>query len=733
MTRMPTRSFQDLPSPAGPRVGAPWLFVVTLLACLAQAASWAFAAGNASTLQGHDLNITIDTQWAGNTHGGYYPVRTRVVNRGASRVLTFMVSSRYDRMPTVRRTMQVPQNATVQFTLSVPMVSPSCNGLFEVYQDGELLEGLRNNLNLPDTEHGSPERPALLVISPTNVDCDRFEDAVTAATGAGAAGRHGAHYASGQSDNHAIVPPVMLPESWIDYSGLDIVAVSLDTLSAMPRENRSAILKWVHTGGTLIVYGVKQKAATSQPLLHALELDRQGAPEMDWEPCDPRTRRVIHVPQTDEHGRLVPELATPKTAEPETAEADSNPFTKAFKAAEGNQSRTARPFQWSGDSGTFVRRRLVLGYVYAFRDNPFPGSPHDWAWFLQSVGPERYRWASRHGISARQESDDFLQFRIPGIQGVPVFSFLALITVFAVVIGPLNYWFLWKQKRLHLLIVSIPVIALVTSVTLLAYSVIAHGFAIKSRTRSFTVLDQNSKTAVTASRIALFAGLAPSRGLRFSPDTAVHTIWSTYQGFESGSVDWTETQALTHGWLRSRTRTQFLTVSHRAERGRLEIKAIEADRLPMSNGFEWGIEALVVSNASGDLFFGRDIPAGAAALLTPPTKEDRAAVIALLDRHPLQAPEGVQAASSFAAYGGRRYGRRRRYRYGTSPSSPAHWTQGFMERSIAGLKTVLVAAGTHSSLPPRSYLAVLKQSPAVELGVEHTEEQVGWHVLVGYF
>jgi hypothetical protein len=36
-------------------------------------------------------------------------------------------------------------------------------------------------------------------------------------------------------------------------------------------------------------------------------------------------------------------------------------------------------------------------------------------------------------------------------------------------------------------------------------------------------------------------------------------------------------------------------------------------------------------------------------------------------------------------------------------------------------------------LKPRSYLAVVKQNPGVELGLDQTTEYAGYHLVLGYY
>lgn len=41
--------------------------------------------------------------------------------------------------------------------------------------------------------------------------------------------------------------------SWIDYSGLDIVSISLDELNNFPKGTLAALIQWTRCGGTLLV------------------------------------------------------------------------------------------------------------------------------------------------------------------------------------------------------------------------------------------------------------------------------------------------------------------------------------------------------------------------------------------------------------------------------------------------------------------------------------------------
>ena len=80
--------------------------------------------------------------------------------------------------------------------------------------------------------------------------------------------------------------------------------------------------------------------------------------------------------------------------------------------------------------------------------------------------------ASAHGLSLMQENRGFWRFLIPGVGMAPVNGFRVLITLFVVLIGPVNYVLLRRKRRLHLLLVMIPAGAALVTGSLFAYAMV---------------------------------------------------------------------------------------------------------------------------------------------------------------------------------------------------------------------------------------------------------------------
>jgi hypothetical protein len=638
------------------------LWVIAVVGLIQAAPHVALASGEERTTSGEDLLVRTSTRWAGGTLGGYLPVRVEISNQGPARALSLEVTPS-DRAhgATVTRAVDVDQNATVRFTLSIPLTAFR-QGLLRVYdRRGELPSHVR--VVGGGALLGVETAPAMLVVSSRQVNCASY---VEAASGPRDARRFGGMPATDASALAEVVPPDSLPDSWIDYSGLDFVAISRDDLADLEPRARSAVLKWVHCGGNLIVYQAGENTKDIEVLERLLELNENAAVSARW------------------------------------------------TLSGGHKSRAS-----------FATRQLMFGLVCAFPDQ-LPDSPPDWSAFLSIVGGGRFSWSQRHGVVPDIGTAEFFNFMNPGIRGVPVYGFMVMITAFAVLIGPVNYFYLRRKRMLWLLLLTVPATAFVTSALLVGYSVAAHGFSVRSRIRSLTVLDQKSHAAVTFARLALFAGVAPARGMQFSPETAVYPVFPPTAEPGAFTVDWTENQALTSGWLLSRTRTQLLTVRHADQPDRVDVKTGHDGGLEIVNGLPWELEAVLVADASGRLLSARNVLPNASLPLAGATVTDRSEFVRLLGRNRPELPDNFSLPVLNPLVG------RRMMRFNMFGQAPdAHFDSNLMERLVQSWSRDLTAKPT--CLSPGSFLAVLRQNPGVETGVGLTIEQAGYHLLLGYY
>ena len=185
---------------------------------------------------------------------------------------------------TVKRVVGVDEHATVRFTLPIPLTAFR-QGLLRVYdQRGELSSHVR--IIGSAASFGVELAPAMLVVSSRPVDCAGY---VAAAGGPPNANRFGP--APDASVLAEVVPPDSLPDSWIDFSGLDFLAISRDDLSHLAPSVRSAVLKWVHCGGNLIVYDAGESTGDVETLERLLELNEHAAVGPGWTKSGGRNTR----------------------------------------------------------------------------------------------------------------------------------------------------------------------------------------------------------------------------------------------------------------------------------------------------------------------------------------------------------------------------------------------------------------------------------------------------------
>ena len=315
--------------------------------------------------------------------------------------------------------------------------------------------------------------------------------------------------------------------------------------------------------------------------------------------------------------------------------------------------------------------------------------------------------------------------------------FLVLITVFTLVIGPLNFFILNRRKQLYLLLVTVPVLAALTSVSLFVYAMLSDGLNVKARLRSLTLLDQKNHEAVSVSRGGFYAGLAPTAGLKFSPETLVLPIWPGVETPAPSDIDWSNGQHFASSWLRSRTPTQFVFRSNRVERGRLEISTIpgRSEELQVANGFSWDIGEIVVCDQSKTLFFGQDLRAGSTTVL-----HAASAVELTKFGNKISAPLSINSSSASIAWNRPEETRRSVPRPSLGPfghpieaAIATNYSDSQAERFLKSLREGFQAPEEKRNFPQHFYVATCLQPPALDFGLPSVTEISSLHVLYGRY
>jgi len=395
-------------------------------------------------------------------------------------------------------------------------------------------------------------------------------------------------------------------------------------------------------------------------------------------------------------------------------------------AAAPEQAPKARPFPPL--RADFFLHEYELGRIVAVGPaDPFPGTPEKWSWVLASLG-NRLLWDDRHGMSTTSNNAEFWNFLIPGVGLAPVFSFEVLITLFVLGIGPANYLLLRRWKRLHFLIVTVPLSAGAITLALFGYALVSDGLGTRLRVRSFTRLDQARGQAACWARLSYYCGLAPGGGLRFPDDVAVNLLEAMPgEYFTVGrEVLWTDQQWFARGWLASRTPMQLLTIRSRPTGARLIVTEGTAAGVSVENRLGTRIAELLVCTEGGRFFATSDLDRDATAELEP---VDRAAAfdrLSAIGRENAPAfPRDLDPAA-IRDLSGSPYYRRARMGIYAPGFRPGELRTGLLEDSMRAL---LRPGG--GALAPRGYLAIVERSPEVVSGTPSAREEAGFHLIHG--
>ncbi len=648
--------------------------------------------------------------------GGYSPVEVTITNATSrQRTVRVAVESQVRGSGNdVSKTVELAPTGSATITLSVPLTSAYWSGILKLYERGNEKKTARIYGVGGNMWWGGQIVPTIMFIGRSTPDMRLLSEASNKITTG--------QPAAGNMQTALAVKPERVPEKWIDFTMLDLVVISLREFEQLPPVKRDSLVAWALAGGNFFIYGLGDDAENSLDLKRLLDLDRRPPQKAEWRTPrkeDRNTDMAVGNTQVPTNRVIVRNMGGNKVA---------TTVTPALPVPAGGTGQPPVASSATEDiSAHFRIRSFGLGQLIACSSaDPFPGTPDDWGWVLKSLGTNRLNWVERHGVSARGQNDDFWNFLIPGVGRAPVGGFQVLITLFALVIGPVNYFLLQRRKQLYLLILTVPLFAIATTVLLLGYAVASDGFALRGRARSVTMLDQVHGESVSWSRLSYYAGVAPSGGLRFSPDTAVYPIDPPGDPSGGRSLDWTTLQHMPSGWLRSRTPTQLLTVAYRQGPEQLTVASGSGEAVRVTNNLGTHIHKLLLLDEEGNTYGAEDLARDVSVRLEPKEFADlHAGLRKILATQPLEIPPEI--TDRYMAVGG--MGSRR---YWNRQVQPAQWNTSVSEGFLQVLADVN-PDGLKALLRPRTYVAITERPPHVDLGVTRMEDNGSVFVIWGMY
>jgi hypothetical protein len=199
---------------------------------------------------------------------------------------------------------------------------------------------------------------------------------------------------------------------------------------------------------------------------------------------------------------------------------------------------------------------------------------------------------------------------VPGTESVPATGFMLLATLFAVVVGPLNLWWVRRRGAPALFLLTTPALSLITCVVLLGTNIIIEGLSLRRVASQLTVLDQSHARAIAWTRASYYGGFSVARFdvdsdakvRRFEPESDHRYSYRGRRDSESQAIDWRGGQQLSGEWIPARRNRQLLYVTARTERAQLQLTR-KGNQWQVTNGLGTAIRQLVWRDGD-NVFYG---------------------------------------------------------------------------------------------------------------------------------
>lgn len=349
-------------------------------------------------------------------------------------------------------------------------------------------------------------------------------------------------YSSRSSDRFKMEQQVraeMMPSMWQGYlGGNGALVLNVKEVDAFSAAQKEALRRWVcYGGGMLCLYSDTADIQRAQAAADALRLLLPKIKRAHMESCG--TGSVIAVTSAD--------------------------LSSLLMQLSNHASQTARLFGIAGSEGRG-------GYD---SDGLYP------------------------------PAESFLANIFNGLHQVPRGGFIVLSIVLALIIGPINLLVLRRRKKLAWFYLTAPLLSFSGVLLIGGYLVFRDGWTVKANEMAVLLHEQETGRGAIYQARGVFAPVSPSEGLQYATDVAVipfqKQVYRRYKSTIERSVDWTNAQHLTGGWVRSRSLDGVLSVSPISVRLGIEVTPNPDGTYTATNGLTGTVTHLYVKTAKGVL------------------------------------------------------------------------------------------------------------------------------------
>ncbi len=196
---------------------------------------------------------------------------------------------------------------------------------------------------------------------------------------------------------------------------------------------------------------------------------------------------------------------------------------------------------------------------------------------------------NRHNNYESWEPEDV---PVPGTETVPVKTFVFLAIIFALIVGPLNLWWVRRRNARHLFIFTTPALSLATCVILIVASLLADGVSTKRSAVQLIFIDHTTQQSVRWTGCSYFAAFSSTAiDLDHSAQFTVldHQTYDRHRsrGYNAGPrpthIAWGQSQNVSGSIIPARVHRQLGYIEALPERRRVEIRPHD-DGYQLTNG-----------------------------------------------------------------------------------------------------------------------------------------------------
>ena len=422
--------------------------------------------------------------------------------------------------------------------------------------------------------------------------------------------------------------PALTTRRWRDYDGCILAVISLEDLRWWSKQNSTsfeAFRDWVYMGGRVAVLGAGTAEARTQvqsifgvPEGVSWSYDRRPRLEVArytlrmWRDFTTNASRAARV--------MVNRMRRMR----------SGPLAVQAGAPASPPERLEQMLKEVAPESV-QHCRAGWGTLLAVDEAKLDEAPLNWLLLLTTGGHSTTPLALRSEYFQDNGIGDYFRLVIPGVGQPPVGLFLTVITLFVLTIGPVNFYWFSDHRRRPLVLVTIPLLALVTTIGFIAVSTIKDGFRTRGRVRSVVYLDQERGRAFSWSRQSYFAAFASSgltypRGSRVMPARsaplpAFRRSPPLYRVRSTG-----ERELFSGDYIRARRLSQVVVGSVAPSDRRLLVQPTVPGKLRVRNGLGSRIELLLLRDAEGAWYVATNLEPDTTMTLaaSSPAKVDKA-------------------------------------------------------------------------------------------------------------